>query len=116
MGTKTGSSTPAATEEAPSDLDIALRTLAKPQRRFVLERMCEHGGPIDATDLAAAIAAADSDGAAIEDSDRVLRSLRHIHLPKLTDAGLIEYDRVNETATPTEMGTQVLTSLAESLR
>lgn len=115
MAAKTGSSKPTS-EEAPSDLDIALRTLSKPKRRSVLERLCEHGGPIDATDLAAAIAAADPQGETSEESDRVLRSLRHIHLPKLTNAGLIEYDRASETATPTEMGTQVLASLTESLR
>lgn len=114
MGTKTGSST-AAPEES-GDLDVAIRTLAKPQRRFVLERMCEHGGPIDATDLAAAIANADGEIDPKTGSDRVLRSLRHIHLPKLTEAGLIEYDRTDGTAIPTEMGSRMLAALEESLR
>lgn len=114
MGAKTGSST--ATPEESGDLDVALRTLAKPQRRFVLERLCEHGGPIDATDLAAAIANADAAEVSGTGSDRALRSLRHIHLPKLTEAGLIEYDRTSGTATPTEMGSRLLVTLEESLR
>lgn len=114
MATKTGSSTTAL--EEPGDLDVALRTLAKPRRRFVLEWMCQHGGPIDATDLAAAIANADAVEVSGAEPDRALRSLRHIHLPKLTEAGLIEYDRASGTATPTEMGSRLLASLDESLR
>ncbi|ADJ14293.1 DUF7344 domain-containing protein [Halalkalicoccus jeotgali] len=115
MGAKTGSST-TGSDEAFGDMDIALRTLAKPQRRLVLERMCEHGGPITAPDLAAAIALESAGRASPADSTEALRTLRHVHLPKLTEAGLIEYDRANETATVTEVGSRVLASLPNSLR
>jgi DNA-binding transcriptional ArsR family regulator len=95
--------------------DTVLRTLSKPERRSVLKQVCDHAGPITVDDLAAAIAAAEFD-ASVGDERSVLRSLRHIHLLKLADVGLIEYDRTSETATVTETGTVVLASFERSAR
>ncbi|MCH7661859.1 MAG: hypothetical protein IH933_15210 [Euryarchaeota archaeon] len=87
--------------------DTVLRTLSKPKRRSVLKQVCDHAGPIAAEDLATAIAVTEN-GSCADERMRVLRSLRHVHLPKLADARLIEYDRTSEIATATERSTDAL--------
>lgn len=102
-------------EEATEEIDTVLRTLSKPRRRSVLKQVCDHAGPISATDLAAAVVASEFDEFSAEEQTRVFRSLRHVHLPKLAETGLIEYDRATETATATETGDNALASLQRSL-
>jgi hypothetical protein len=95
--------------------DTVLRTLSKPERRFALKQMCDYAGPITAADLAAAITVAEFDASADDERTHVLRSLRHIHLPKLADVGLIEYDRTTETATATERSNDALATFERSV-
>ncbi|MEM4781808.1 MAG: hypothetical protein QXG03_09650 [Halalkalicoccus sp.] len=106
MEAKTDPAASPAEEEAIADLDTVVRTLSKSGRRSVLEHLCDRTGPIPAADLAAAVASGGDD-----DAETVFRTLRHVHLPKLTEAGLIEYDRATETATATETGRRALSSL-----
>lgn len=87
--------------------DTVLRTLSQPKRRSILKQVCDHAGPIAAEDLATAIAATEN-GTSVDERTRVLRSLRHVHLPKLADARLIEYDRTSEIVTATERSNDAL--------
>jgi len=62
--------------------------LANANRRFVLAHLSQRETPPSLGPLAAALAA-DSDDLSHEDA-RI--ALHHVHLPKLEEAGLVEYD------------------------
>lgn len=86
--------------ESESSGDPDRDLLAHPRRRRVLDRLLAHGGQLGLADLADEIAAAEH-GTAIDErpNDRaklVRLDLRHSHLPKLVDAGVVEYRRESE--------------------
>lgn len=71
--------------------------LSNSRRRMVLFYLREHGSEITPTELAEEVAAIEND---VETADlthkqrkRVYVSLHQTHLPRLADAGIIEYDR-----------------------
>ncbi len=70
--------------------------LADAARRRVLAVLDEHDHPVAVPDLARFVSARETgrDPAAVPDREyrRTLRRLRHVHLPKLDDAGLVAYD------------------------
>jgi DNA-binding transcriptional ArsR family regulator len=79
------------------DLDALFEALGDAQRRQIL-------GYLDATDDDVAAysdliehVADDSGGESAADHDRIAVSLHHNHLPKLADAGIVEYDARSET-------------------
>lgn len=87
---------PSASRGHPPSAESRLyETAADWNRRFVLAHL-EESGPIAEEDLATAIASSEHDKPArlVTDEERgaVLARLRHVHLPKLADAGLIERD------------------------
>lgn len=81
---------------AHSDLDLATDLLAEEHRRHVLYLLREHGS-ISVDDLAdilsgwLAVRNGDA-GATPLDRDRVHIRLYHVDLPKLWDAGFVEFD------------------------
>ncbi|WP_247730290.1 DUF7344 domain-containing protein [Halovivax limisalsi] len=67
--------------------------LASRRRRQVIAVLETAPRTVDLADVAAAIAAMDGpDGGPDADPDRIAIELHHVHLPKLADAGVIEYD------------------------
>lgn len=78
--------------------DEVLRALARSTRRRVLRYLDEAGGDVDVTELAGHLA----DEQSVR--ERTAASLHHVHLPKLDDCGLVEYDpescRVATTVPP----------------
>lgn len=70
--------------------------LSNPRRRFVISYLREHGRPIELTALAREVAAWENDVPAEELTDqqekRVYVSLYQTHIPKLRNAGIVEYD------------------------
>lgn len=69
-------------------------TLADDRRREILASIESDGGPITRETLARNVAARDADGEPSQSRiENVLIQLHHRHLPKLADAGLLEYDR-----------------------
>lgn len=88
-----------AVEPAESDgqsIDVILDLLGSQRRRDVLACLTDTNDPIALADLAADVGARESERALSEIPDGELQtistSLYHTHLPKLADAGVIEYD------------------------
>jgi hypothetical protein len=83
--------------EALSTVELPLseryKLLAAEHRRLTIDILAETTSPVGLEDLATEIAARKvdipTDGDAIE---RVAISLHHIHLPKIAETGLLDYD------------------------
>ncbi|QLG63107.1 DUF7344 domain-containing protein [Halorarum salinum] len=77
-------------------LDALFRAIADGRRRTVLDALSHQYQPIRTETLARDVASREAGSAAREvstaDLEGVLRSLRHVHLPHLRDAGMVEYD------------------------
>lgn len=75
--------------------DDVLASLIHKRRRITLFVLAEYDRPLARVALAREIAAHETEDDESVDSvpiDTICISLHHIHLPKLTEAGLIEYD------------------------
>lgn len=68
-------------------LDTIFEVLVAERRRNALYVLYRHAGPISLADLADEVAALE--GATTE---RVAASLHHLHLPKLVESGVADYD------------------------
>lgn len=77
-----------------SRLTKALQLLAHPHRRYVLYKLTRDSKVVDIATLAAAIARWENNhmgNGQRTDSNTVEVGLRHLHLPKLADAGIITF-------------------------
>jgi DNA-binding transcriptional ArsR family regulator len=91
--------------------DTVYDLLSNGRRRFVISRLRRAEGPVSVSDLSEAVAAWENDIPQAELTDkqikRVYVSLYQIHIPKLDEAGLVEYDkdsgRVELTAAVSEL-------------
>lgn len=85
-------------------LNRIFAALSHRRRRYVLYYLRDHG-QASLDNLAIQVAAWEQDlsihEVATEDVDQVLTSLRHSHLLKLEDYGLVEYDRRTNTVSYT---------------
>jgi DNA-binding transcriptional ArsR family regulator len=88
--------------------DVLFEMLHSPRRRQVLAYLSDRDGPVDLDDVILQVAAWENDTSvdAVSESERkrIYVSLYQTHMPKLDDAGLVEYDD--------EEGTVELTDLA----
>lgn len=68
--------------------------LSSERRRLTLESLTDRATPVELNDCAETVADAETDEgeASPETVDRVALTLHHIHLPKLSEFGVIEYD------------------------
>lgn len=90
-------------------LDTAFELFGNQRRRCVVQRLQEAGEPMQLSELEAEIAGIEIGTAADVsdvDAERVRISLYHVHLPKLADAGLVEYDAEEEVVSLTERAEQ----------
>lgn len=88
-------------------IERALRILADRRRRFVLGRLIDserNAVTLDALVEHASLENPRPEPVGVCDADRFLFELHHVHLPKLEDAGLVEYVERTETIhyTPSE--------------
>ncbi|WP_224269612.1 DUF7344 domain-containing protein [Haloprofundus salinisoli] len=105
------------------ELPRLLAALSHPRRRQVVTMLSDGSQPSTLAELVAAIRAPDSSASAPGDHEASLDSLgvslHHVHLPKLTDAGFVEYDPVSRTLAPgprlTERDTEYAPLLADRL-
>lgn len=86
--------------------DVVFDLLNSSRRRMVLSYLREHGREITVTELAGQIAAMEHDtdveSLSREQRKRVYVSLYQTHIPKLADAGVVDYDPETGTVEPTE--------------
>lgn len=79
-------------------IDETLRVLADHERRYVCYYL-DREGRIGVDELARLVAATKADGhPEADDLTSTAVALRHVHLPTLSDAGIVEYDREEGTA------------------
>lgn len=98
------------TDELVADIsaDEVFDLLSNERRRHVLQRLRTVEEPITVTELAELVAATENDVAPDELTDkqrkRVYVSLYQTHVPKLADAGVVDYDEDDSTAILTTRG------------
>lgn len=74
-------------------LDTVFALLRDRRRRAALHVLAARTAPVALADLAAAVAAREA-----ADADAVAEALHHVHLPKLADAGVVDYDEADRIA------------------
>lgn len=81
-------------EEATLSEDVVADALADPRRRVLLAYLDECEFPVPREELAEQIAAAEGGADVSTERRREIEiGLHHAHLPRLDDAGIVEYDR-----------------------
>lgn len=87
-----------------SDEEWIGQLVANPRNRAVLTALEDTEEPLSVTDLAERLLAREADPWGSETGlERLILSLHHNHLPRLADAGLIEYDREANVARAAEV-------------
>ena len=91
--------------EEESSVDELFDVLRKSRRRAVLSILAGRQSPTNVQDLAHTIAVRENDVAPASLSESTIRevhvTLHHVHLPKLDEASLIDYDREEQTVETT---------------
>lgn len=97
----------------PSDRPVELvDLLAHPTRRDIVQALHDHDRPMSLEDLAAAVGGhRNPEQVPSDDSTQV--SLHHVHLPRLDDAGLIDYETDRRRIVPTARLHRLAPSFAE---
>ncbi len=87
--------------------DVVFRCLANQRRRLVVSVLDQDSQPVTLSDLAKRVAArtdetptAGGTDAAVE---RIRTSLHHVHLPKLVEAGIVDYDIEQQLVKPRKL-------------
>ena len=95
------------TDREPSadiSLDEVFTILSNSRRRHVVDLLAESGGETAFRALTDGVASREADGpVGYDQRKRVYVSLRQSHLPRLADAGVIEYDPDRGTIEATEL-------------
>lgn len=91
--------------------DVVFEMLHSPRRRYVLSYLTDQDDPVELDDLIARVAAREFDTSveALSESERkrMYVSLYQTHVPKLANAGLVEYDDERGTVALTERAADV---------
>lgn len=94
----------ASTDDEPS-VDELFDVLSETRRRRVLAILTERQSSMDVSELAHAVAAQENDVAPVTLSQSTVHEvqvmLHHVHLPKLDEATLVDYDRNDRTVATT---------------
>lgn len=96
---------------ASSDPDALLGVLSNSRRRFVVACLEEHATPMALADLADELATREHDApldrVPEDDVVAIYMSLYHVHVPKLSDAGLVEYSQERDAVALAEDGDEI---------
>lgn len=104
--------------QAPPELDEVFAALGHPRRRYLLHALLDGRSEQTLDELATSITAWEQDepreAVTAEERDRCRVALYHTHIPKLADAGILDYesdDDVVVRTTNTEQAQAVLTGI-----
>lgn len=88
-----------------SSIDDLFEVLTEVRRRRILSVLSEHESPMDVEALARTVAARETDVSPASVSESIVEevhiTIHHVHLPKLDDVSLVDYDREEKTVTTT---------------
>jgi len=91
--------------------DVVFEVLHSPRRRYALCCLHDREGPVALDDLIEEVAAHENDTHVEDisetDRKRIYASLYQTHIPKLAEAGLVEYDQASGTVEPTDLAADV---------
>ena len=105
MSTNTPTFDAATAEPDGAPLDTVFDALADERRRQTVSRLVDSGGAMSVDRLLATVVTEGRETETLADgSGRHAIRFHHVHLPKLEDAGLVEYDYETETVELTEFG------------
>lgn len=84
--------------DADPSTDAILQTLADPQRRIVLRELAEESCPEVSVDALEEVVAHELEAPPMEirSTSEIAIQLRHVHLPRLDEVGLCNYDADRE--------------------
>ncbi|WP_139173497.1 DUF7344 domain-containing protein [Natrialba sp. SSL1] len=103
----------------PLSVDQAVTLLRDPHRRLVLAHLADHERRLTVNDLAKASIDRGYEASILDVPSRTITSvfisLQHTHLPKLADAGLIDYDSARGLVTPTDTFEHILPYLESTV-
>ncbi len=92
-------------DESATTIDEVLEALAAKRRRLLVDVLASHGQELTLPDAAEEVAEREANRPLSElSAERVARvyiSLYHDHLPRLVEAGLLEYDQEHDLVRPT---------------
>ncbi|WP_207591731.1 DUF7344 domain-containing protein [Halomontanus rarus] len=84
-------------QQAQRDIDAIFEMFAHHRRRYALRGLRMHDNPMALADLADEVAIRENEAPITEISPeavkRIYLSLYHTHIPKLEDAGFVQYDQ-----------------------
>jgi len=97
---------------ADADVDALYHVLSASRRRFVLRLLGDHSTPMALADVADELAAWERDADLTEvpaaDVKSVYMSLYHVHVPKMEDAGVVEYGQQRDAVALAENAESLL--------
>ncbi|MDG5776830.1 hypothetical protein VB773_21975 [Haloarculaceae archaeon H-GB2-1] len=79
--------------DQPPDTSAVFELLTDARRRYVLHHLRQSREPVDVDDLAEAIVEWEADSEPQVELDDVRAALYHVHLPKLDDASIVDFER-----------------------
>lgn len=79
-------------------------SLADDTRRTLLQFLTQTTGTVDVADVAEYLLEMSDQSRIAERADRIDLRLYHVHLPRLADAGLVQWDADRETVSLTDLG------------
>ncbi|QLG61274.1 DUF7344 domain-containing protein [Halorarum salinum] len=106
MKTKTPDEAGPGTDDATLSTTDVFGVLANDRCRYLLHYLDHRVGGVSLGELAERVAVLEDDPT-YDHYERVLTGLHHVQLPKLTETGLVVYDREAETVTGTGAIAQV---------
>lgn len=95
----------------PDRRDALFDVLSDPRRRVALQHLRRVDEPVSVSELTTELTAwearqpvADRSGG---DADDIEAALVHVHLPKMDEAGVVDYDAARRTVAPTDHAAEV---------
>ncbi|AHG04325.1 hypothetical protein HALDL1_12505 [Halobacterium sp. DL1] len=97
------------------DTDDLMDVLSNPRRRFVVACLAEYDTPLTLPDVADELAVWEHDARiteiSAEDVAAIHTDLYHVHVPKMADAGVVEYSQERELVALAEPSRELATRL-----